>query len=435
MMKVFPGLPILLVCISFLIGRVNSSWSKEKPTPFQPQKKDTVNANKIQPLDLTSLFLEVGNTLDQLNKTRLKYESGNYLLSQTNKFKQLEEKIKAFSNNPRYFKEQRHLFSLLQDQQRQWSHFQRELEELQSSLYNNGKNLGKDFDEIEKNNEIWVLTASAYKGKLPINIQRDLNQLVRNIQAVKTLLANRAKDIFLLQHSLNSQLDFVRTKNQEVNSQLIFVQRTLLEADSPPLWSAFNKENIQPSDSQSVKDNLKGTYYDLQSFYTDNKSEIIRSLLFLVLLLFLFVVMRKRLHVKLQQYDNPELQSVYRMLIHPIALVIFLIIFSLYQSIDNAPVSVTRLESFLLLLAIYQILPGQIPDKYKDALFYFVILYFLFTLFAIFMSFSALQRLLTFVLNIGVLFFLIRYFVKSSLFRPFLINTKGRFLLLILLLC
>jgi len=259
---------------------------------------------------------------------------------------------------------------------REWNIEQRQLEEWDQALTVSSQFLGAQEKDIDRIVETWRATEAAVAKKFLFKavLQRRVEEVLREAQATRQIVQQQTTKLLKLQSEIADQLSTlagIRTEIGQVREEL---GRSLFKLDSPPLWQALFRPEVEGTIEAQPLDGARRLLDDLQGFAQKNVDRIPLHVLLFLSFVALFYFLRRGLTPDTAA-SEPSATMV--ILDRAVASGFLLALVSSPLLYPGTGPGILRGASAVTVIPICRLLPGLLPKKYQRWVYLGVALYVL----------------------------------------------------------
>lgn len=190
-----------------------------------------------------------------------------------------------------------------------WSDYKKLLKSYQKILNDRDEELGNINKELISELDRWQKAKAVFSNNE--NIDDSLIDVIEELEQTLSKATVRLSTIFIIKKRLTELILITDAAISEIDSANIQLNKEYFIFDSKPIWK-LKKEVVKDSLLKTSKVNMTVTesVSQIKEFYKFNIRTAIVQFGFIVLLLILLIIVRKKWSVKMNQLSNPlEIQS------------------------------------------------------------------------------------------------------------------------------
>ncbi len=255
----------------------------------------------------------------------------------------------------------------LRDAEAEVARIERRLSGWHDTLIGRTVGFDRDLEDLKSRKALWELTRNeAGAADLPVALIQQMDETLRAIDRVETLVRDRRTARLTLQAEVAELQSRVRTLGDQLRTEIDARQENLLRLDSPPLWRAFGQPRGEDLGGQ-VLETVKRNLGVLESFLLENIQGVIQNLVILVVLIILFARLGRKARLWVQ--SDESLRATAALLQRPVASSL-LIFFGILDTgiYPTAPTALLNLSGLVLLLVMLRLLPFLIRSEMRPAI-------------------------------------------------------------------
>jgi len=251
-----------------------------------------------------------------------------------------------------------------------WQAFAKEVKDLSERLTKQATALDNEIRSLRSEESRWSASATEHRNQQAALELLDINdKVLRDLSVAIKLAEDRRARLVTLQQSVAQQGVFVTGEIENLKREMEVSQRSLLEADSPPLWKVQFGSQSEASLARLLQRSYASDLKRLKAFITTRRTALTVAGLITLSALFLFVWLDLKSGLKTTAPDQTKPDQVFS---RPVSLALLVGIVATMPLFHDAPrgarsllyligiVPAIRLLKPRLTLARRQILIGSI---------------------------------------------------------------------------
>ena len=386
---------------------------------------------------LTEITKKSEETLNEIFRIRKDMESLNDIELIKEKYPDFLKKLNQSKENFLDMKKDKITLARIEEQERVWLLLKSTIDNWLPVVQKRSKGFDESLRLLEEKEIQWKKTLSlAIKKKAPSVLVERINFIIQNIKKTKKEAKKTLNAILTFQSKLAEAELSIREKLNTIDQLKEEAGASLFTLDKPPIWKAFNKQDISSSLNENFKEEIHKRYVVLKNYISSFYPRFIYQLIFFIILSLLFIAIKRWLDNHPSENDVPEGQGILKW---PVALAFMFTLWLTPAIHPGAPFFIRDLSLFLILFPLLRILPRLLSSYYRNILYFFIFAFFLDEIGSLMVPGSLLRRLQSIaltVLAITLLYSLIRYHrisgqVKDKVFT-FMLQWASRLALVLL---
>lgn len=264
----------------------------------------------------------------------------------------------------------------LKNREVEWQKYRSDLKKYQSDLNDRTGEVNDINNKILEDIKRWEETKLDLKSKNnSANVVNSLDNIIATLNEVLDNATSRLDAIYIIEKKLTELVLVTDDVMAKIKSVELEIQKDYFIFDSPPLWkvqkdtaqveSDTAKLELKEEEQISFSDRLNENKELVFTFFEDNAKTAAIQLVFILIIFFMMLAVKKKWIVKLNELTNPvEIQAKIVLKHHFAATISVGILISLFFYEGLIP-SVSEIFVFLILLATLRLLPKLTNEKFK----------------------------------------------------------------------
>lgn len=405
-----------LILIAFFVN----AQQKTVETDTIAQKTET----ELIPLtEIPNKLPEATSEIRRLNKAIV---PDSILVFQVERLDTFLLNFDSFQNNPEEIDTGKTTQIKLENQLYIWNKQKSQLKSIQNDLEGIRNKLNDQKESVDEILLVWQHSKEAIEKEkeVPKNVLQIVNSFIDNIGLVKDTL-NQKNEIIYTELEKIAQTTITIDENiSDIESGLKKVTDQLLTTKDPSLFYAIFKSTEKIELFGDVSSNFKRTTIPFNDFFKNNANKLIFHAIFLMLLIVLFLFVKKNLNYnKFRKMDKKLIQGALVLFENPIITSLLLALIFSFIIYPDAPDIVKQLIFLLLLLPLMVLVPKLIEKELRYHIYGLGFIYLLFNYLDFAFYNSIIEHLIKIIVAF-IVFYGLRNILKSKTFSKIFLR-KG----------
>jgi small-conductance mechanosensitive channel len=385
------GLLIFLV----LTGGLLAQQSNESPS----EQQEIESPSAIPISEVSDRAIQQSLKLKQL---RTKLDTIPDIRDIAKKLPVFLDSLNSFKSDSIYNKLDKVSSRRLQALKEEWRLYLQKLNRGNKILLKRSQEFEVDERELTDIKTVWQKTNEESKSTgAPEAIQQRINSILEEIGNVDGLLKKRMNGLLTLQDKISEEGLEITQLISRIETAEVSLRSRLFVRDSPPLWQIFSQATKTEASGKQFIETWKDFFRANMAFVAANEDRFYIHIFILVILLILmnYLSWKNRKH-QLFTEDDVALRPVAFFISHPFSVAFLITVFLSVWLYPDRPEVVTELVFLLILIPVFILVPGIFKPETRKLVYFFLSLYVLDLMQAIFSSYLLLSRsiLLIFIL-------------------------------------
>jgi len=276
----------LILLTLLLLGQSVNGQSAAKPTP-QPSPVASPNPLVIPLPQIAAESIQLNQRLRSLPDRIVSDESLGETEHQVN---ELSATTVEKDHETRATLQAGAILSELEQLSGDWQAFAKEVKDLSERLTKQATALDNEIRSLRSEESRWSASATELRNQQAALELLDINdKVLRDLSMAIKLAEDRRAQLVTLQQSVAQQGVFVTGEIENLKREMEVSQRSLLEADSPPLWKVQFGSQSEDSLARLLQRSYASDLKRLKAFITTRRTALTVAGLITLSALFLFV--------------------------------------------------------------------------------------------------------------------------------------------------
>jgi small-conductance mechanosensitive channel len=266
--------------------------------------------------------------------------------------------------------------SIIEEAQNSWSRSAGRLEGWLSALNDHSTAIADQRQKLEEERQLWELTmASADEVELPEALRQQVEDTLIAIGTTETAVRANRDDVLTLQSAVAREKVAVDEMLAAQKDEITRRRRSIVGLDSPPLWKTFAAPGLDGGPSEQVVAIWTKNSESIRTYVVERLDRLLRQGVFLVLLAFGLIFLRRRAALWAQQ--DRSLEPTVELLERPLAaaFIVTMLLGEVFH--PRAPAAWLDLMGLCILLALLRLLPRMLPPSMRSGAYLLALMYFL----------------------------------------------------------
>ena len=216
-----------------------------------------------------------------------------------------------------------------------WQAFAKEVKDLSERLTKQATALDNEIRSLRSEESRWSASATEHRNQQAALELLDINdKVLRDLSVAIKLAEDRRARLVTLQQSVAQQGVFVTGEIENLKREMEVSQRSLLEADSPPLWKVQFGSQSEASLARLLQRSYASDLKRLKAFITTRRTALTVAGLITLSALFLFVWLDLKSGVKTTAPDQTKPDQIFS---RPVSLALLVGIVATMPLFHDAP--------------------------------------------------------------------------------------------------
>jgi small-conductance mechanosensitive channel len=266
--------------------------------------------------------------------------------------------------------------SIIKESEKSWVRAQARLDRWLLDLSTRSGALDGTLDDLKNSTSLWRLTRDHESGaKLPKAVIEQISETIKNLADAENEVRAARNAILDLQATIAREKSGVDEMISKVQTEINKRAKGVYSIDSPPLWKAFGAGGDRSDAREQFTSTRKAHWLALKDYVTEQGGRFLFWILVWPALIALMVFMQRKAGVWAQQ--DKSLQTAVTVLGRPVSAALVVTVFLNALVEPQAPSVWTDAVSFVLVLAIFRLLPELLPKSMRLATIFVVLLFLL----------------------------------------------------------
>ena len=257
----------------------------------------------------------------------------------------------------------------LKNREVEWQKYRSELKKYQAELNERTVEVNKLNNEILKEISRWEDTKeNLSKNNNSTTVTSSLDNIITTLNEVLKSATSRLDAIYIIEKKLTELVLITDDVIAQISAVELELQKDYFVFDSPPIWSSKTdsvKVKPETEEALSFSEKLIENKKLVTTFFEDNAKIAAFQLLFILLIFFLLLAVKRKWIIKLNELTNPvEIQAKIVLRNYIAATVSVGLLISLFFYDALIP-NVSELFIFLILLGTLSLLPKLTNDRIR----------------------------------------------------------------------